>query len=298
MRNLTEPRVAEDAASGGPSPRVLLLCVTSAEEAREGLAQDLDTLPPAPFGERGAIVNADPLLAVVAPVPSGGALERPGVADLVAYNRLIESVHGRCTAIPVRFGSVFSDEAGLRAHLLEHAAAYLRLLAELRGSIEVCVRLQLPAPAPPSTSDGSADASATSRSGAAYLRARQAQLALARQQEALVAREGEWLRSALAGLVRACRIEPAVAVARSDQKPALSVSCLLDRGALDALRQRVRELTSESGRALSLHGPFPPYSFVQLPSAPGTPEARPGAGSDSGPQTRDDTRDEARAEKR
>lgn len=277
--------VAEDATSGAPAPRLLLLCVMSAEEARACPALDQEPLPPAPFGQRGAIVAADPLLAAVAKVPSSGALERPGVADLVAYNRLIESVHSRCTAIPVRFGCVFTDEADLRAHLVEHAAAYVCLLAELRGAIEVCVRMRLPVPASPATGPGPAGESAPSRSGAAYLRARQAELAQARQHQELVAREGEWLRSALLGSVRACRVEPAVAVARSDQAPALSVSCLVERGALAALQERVRELASQSGRGLSLHGPFPPYSFVHLTPAPQTTDARagasPGAGSDS-----------------
>lgn len=276
--------MTEDPASRGPASRLLLLCVVSAQEARACLS--LDELPPAPFGQRGAIVAADSLLAIVAPVPGGGALERPGVADLVAYNRLIESVHSRCTAIPVRFGSVFSDEDGLRTHLAEHAAAYLRLLAELRGSIEVCVRLQLPAAVPLPTSAEPQGASAPSRSGAAYLRARQTQLAQAQRQEALVAREGEWLRSALAGHVLACRVEPAVAVARSDQSPALAMSCLLHRGALDALRQRVRELTSESDRALSLHGPFPPYSFVHLGLPSDRPDVSPEAGSEDGTERR------------
>jgi hypothetical protein len=64
------------------------------------------------------------------------------------------------------------------------------------------------------------------------------------------------------------------------------VSCLLDRGALEALRQRVRELTSESGRALSVFGPFPPYSFVHLTPPAARPDVSPEAGSDSGTEKR------------
>ena len=265
----------------------------------------LAALPEGPFSQRCELLTAASLTAVVTPLrgrtgaaPAAGAapavqIEHPRVVDLVAYGRLIDHFHARCTTIPIRFGCVLSDRAAVERHLGERAADYQRLLAELDGAVEVAVRMPLqpapaastPPPAPPAPPGVGVGVGVGVGAGTAYLRAQQARLAQEQQRTAHAAREAEWLRAALAAGTRAQAFslkplaltprpgEPATApVPPVPPVPTISVSLLVERGRLPALRQRVSELAAERAaalriepeRALTLHGPFPPYSFVQL----------------------------------
>ncbi|MFO0579361.1 MAG: GvpL/GvpF family gas vesicle protein [Polyangia bacterium] len=250
-------------AEGGARP---LLCCVIAASSRSLL--DEATLPEGPFGERNAQVEAASLIAVVTPLRGSAGVaqvERPRVADLVAYGRLIEHVHDRCTTLPIRFGCLFEDTAAVAQHLVDRAADYGRLLTELQGAVEVAVRMPV-RPADP-TDDPKTDA-AGAGAGAAYLRALRARLVKEQQREAHTVREAEWLRAALADGTRAqaVSLKPLAPAGKANEPaaPAVSVSLLIERGQLAALRQRVAELAAHSGRTLTLHGPFPPYSFVKL----------------------------------
>lgn len=243
--------------------RLLLCCVLDGEDAR-GLP--LAELPAGPFAQPALRIEAASLAAITCALPGAGELMRPRVAEVLAYSRLIDSVHQSCTTLPVRFGTVLAGHQAVQAHLAEHAAAYRRLLSELQGAVEVSVRLPLPAPTPEPPAEP--QPSSPGRSGAAYLRALQARHVQARQQEDTAAREAEQLAAALAPGTRAHVISaraPAAPNPRTEgQPPAVAVTFLLDRTALPGFRGRVAELAAESGRALTVHGPFPPYSFVQL----------------------------------
>lgn len=260
-------------AGDGAVARPLLCCVLAAQ-SRASL--DEAALPEGPFAHRAALLQAGPLLAVVAPLRSSTEVERPRVADLVAYGRLIDHVHARCTTIPIRFGTVLEDGAAVQQHLDERAADYLRLLAELHDAVEVAVRMTVPL-APPAAAPVPA---IPVGAGAAYLRAVKARLDQLKQQEGHAARQAEWLRAELAAGTRAQALSlkplvpPRAADAQREQRPeteaapqpepVVSASFLIARGALAQFQQRVAELAQRSGRALTLHGPFPPYSFVQL----------------------------------
>lgn len=268
-----------------------LLCCVLAASARGRL--DESALPAGPFGQRCELLTAASLIAVITPLRAGAddaasvvRVERPRVADLVAYGRLIEHCHERCTTIPIRFGCLFADRAAVEQHLVERAADYHRLLTELDGAVEVAVRMPLPLAQDATTTPPTAPAAPPGPgAGAAYLRALQARLGQEQQRAAHAAREAEWLRAALAAGTRAqaVSLKPLAPTPRPGEPaaPAVTLSLLVERDRLPALRQRIAELAAEraarlstglvpeSGRALTLHGPFPPYSFVQLePRAP------------------------------
>lgn len=213
------------------------------------------------FGYPCAVLSTTKLAAVVSRLPAELPLREPKTADLVAYSKVLESVHAQTTVVPLRFGSVLANEAAVRTYLTENTAAYEQLLARLHGTEELAVRVILPppeappqAPSPPPAAPGA---------GAAYLRARQQHHAQAEQQKAAGDRLANWLRNAL----MPCAISSQVGLIPQGDRLAVSAAFLIARGTAAALRQRVRELAAAESLKLIVSGPFPPFSFAELPPA-------------------------------
>ena len=82
-----------------------------------------------------AIVEHGDLAAVVSDVPVDQALGRR--ADLMAHERVVNSIAAETTVLPMRFGGVVSDDRAVIDELLaEHHDWFSRALAELDGCVE------------------------------------------------------------------------------------------------------------------------------------------------------------------
>jgi hypothetical protein len=162
---------------------------------------------------------------------------------VLAHARVVEALVERCAALlPARFGRGFRDEAALREAIEGRAAQLRDALAEVRGCVEVGVRVLAPEAAPP--------AGAT-ESGRAYMEAR---LARAEETERL-ARE---LHEPLAALARA-----ATRTVGATPRLLLSGAYLVEAAELDAFRRRVSELEATHAELTFVTtGPWPPYSFA------------------------------------
>jgi hypothetical protein len=161
---------------------------------------------------------------------------------VLAHARVVEGLVGRSAALlPARFGRGFRDEDALRDAIEGRAASLREALAQVRGCIEVGLRVLASETAP----------SPAAESGRAYMEAR-----LARAEEAdRLARE---LHEPLAALARG-----ATRTVGATPRLLLSSAYLVEPGELDGFRRRVGELEAAHPDLTFLTtGPWPPYSFA------------------------------------
>ena len=180
--------------------------------------------------------------------------------------------------VPFRFGTIFPNEAELRAFLTERERELEETLRRLAGAREWGVKGLLD----PDVADAAAAADdpqlaelaarAAESSGSAFF-----------ARKRLDADRAELLRAAAAELAESCH-ERLCACAReaavnAPQPPELSGYAmpmilngvyLVDRESEDELREALEELRSahgDRGLVLELTGPWPPYNFVRPASA-------------------------------
>jgi len=161
---------------------------------------------------------------------------------VLAHARVVEALVGRSAALlPARFGRGFGDERALDEAIRGRAATLREALAQVRGCVEVGLRVVGEEPSRP----------AEAPSGRAYMQAR---LARAEETERL-ARE---LHEPLAALARA-----STRTVAATPRLVLSGAYLVEPSEVEAFRRRVAELEAEHPRlTLVCTGPWPAYSFA------------------------------------
>jgi Gas vesicle synthesis protein GvpL/GvpF len=161
---------------------------------------------------------------------------------VLAHARVVEGLVGRSAALlPARFGRGFRDEDALRDAIEGRAARLREALAQVRGCIEIGVRVLAAETASPPPAE----------SGRAYMEAR---LARAAETERLACEVHE----PLAALARA-----ATRTVGATPRLLLSGAYLVEPAALDRFRGRVSELEAAHPDLTFLAtGPWPPYSFA------------------------------------
>jgi Gas vesicle synthesis protein GvpL/GvpF len=205
------------------------------------IAEELDELPDvrgveeAPLGRR-AVEGLD----LVISEHERASLETTEEAVL-AHARVVEALVGRSGALlPARFGRGFGDERALEEAIHGRAATLREALTQVRGCVEVGLRVvgEEPTPSP-------------AASGRAYMEAR-----LARREETeRLARE---LHEPLAALART-----STRTVAATPRLVLSGAYLVEPSEVEAFRSRVAELEAEHRRLTFVcTGPWPAYSFA------------------------------------
>jgi hypothetical protein len=206
------------------------------------IAEELDGLPEV-RGVDGAPLARRSVEGLDLVVSEHGSAELDASQEAVlAHARVVEGLVERSAALlPARFGRGFRDEDALREAITGRVGSLREALAQVRGCVEVGVRVLAPEAEPP----------AAAESGRAYMEAR-----LARNDEAeRLARE---LHEPLAALARA-----ATRTVGATPRLLLSGAYLVEPGALDAFRRRVSELEAAHPElSFVTTGPWPPYSFA------------------------------------
>jgi Gas vesicle synthesis protein GvpL/GvpF len=161
---------------------------------------------------------------------------------VLAHARVVEALVGRSGALlPARFGRGFRDDGALEEAIRDRAAALRDALAQVRGCVEVGVRVVGEAPTPPPSAP----------SGRAYMEAR-----LARTEA--TERLARGLHEPLAALARA-----STRTVAATPRLVLSGAYLVEPGEVEAFRSRVAQLEAEHPQlAFACTGPWPPYSFA------------------------------------
>lgn len=164
--------------------------------------------------------------------------------------------------LPVRFGTIYGNEARLREALVPHAAAFRADLDRVRGCVELGLRVMRK-----DAGRGMRDANFSSSriphplsltSGTAYLRARLE--AAKRERQAIAEAEAiaEQLHAALAHVAVAHLHRPL-----AGSRQLLTAAYLVERQHVSAFRDAVTAHALEQPMLrLLLTGPWPPYHFV------------------------------------
>ncbi len=191
-----------------------------------------------------------------------GSKATPGVAEVLAFAKVVEAFQHSRTVIPFRYGCCVADLSGARQLLEAHHREYDALLGELAGADEMGIRILLPRaerggnnqprPGNSNTSGLSCD------SGAAYLAARRERyLDLERtvlDQHDIV----DELCSSLSGLYLRHKVE----WHDSARNRFLSLYFLVPRALQSAFREAAGRFSSQRTTKVLLSGPWPPYNFV------------------------------------
>ncbi|MBO0729287.1 MAG: GvpL/GvpF family gas vesicle protein [Acidimicrobiaceae bacterium] len=160
-------------------------------------------------------------------------------AFLRQHDRVVTALMERCTVAPARFGTVFTDFAGLEGALLAQTPQLASALARVRGTVELAVR----------ASDCSEeltedDRPTTRQPGISYLRARR---------DAPLAR----LEAALAGRAKSTKV-------RSRGNGSMVAAYLVAAEDTGAFRDALLAVRAElPDLRVTLTGPWAPYSFVE-----------------------------------
>ncbi len=176
----------------------------------------------------------------------------PQLDDLVAYVKVVEAFNRCETVVPMRYGRRFPGLTEVQAWVRKSAAQLRTLLLRVDGCVEMGVRALLSETRAPASLARSA-AAAAARSGAAYLSARNLELALAQRCD----RTAQMVREELSGRFRECVAETGC----SGGGPMVSLYFLVERGRLHTFREAFGRIATAEA-ALMLSGPWPPYNFV------------------------------------
>jgi hypothetical protein len=178
----------------------------------------------------------------------------PSVASLLAYERVVETIHARQAVIPLRYGCVMEHASAVVRLLEDHRQEYGAQLARLLGMTEMGIRVLWPARAsvPPASPPSP---------GAAYL----ASLRNRYPSTDALDREERQLADRIAGLLSGCSAEQRREVSSSSQRRLLSLYFLTSKTGVERFRSEARKICPPSGAKILLSGPWPPYNFAGSP---------------------------------
>lgn len=195
------------------------------------------------MGERLDVVRSGSLAAVIGRPRKPPA---PTAAHLKKHDRVVRMLAEMLPALlPVRFGTCLDTTEELTFVLRSRERAFRSALALVRGRVQMTLRMADPGmPAAPDISLPGADTL-----GAAYLRARAAAAARAREVPGF-----EPVRHAVKRWVRDERVERRAGVA--------TVYHLVTRGSVDRYASAVERTARSAGLRIRIAGPFAPYAFA------------------------------------
>lgn len=180
------------------------------------------------------------------------ASRAPGEAELLDHHRVIQQVFERVPCLPARFGSVFADDAALRARLVEREDALATQLAQLGRRCELAITCAWREPA------ATAAPLAPAGSGRAYLERGLERTRGERRRE----RRAEEIAGRLLGELA---IERAFVRHRTCPRPAVAVSmsALVTRDEIDEVTSRLKRLGAQLPDVTTVvQGPWAPYTFA------------------------------------
>ena len=182
---------------------------------------------------------------------------RPTPESLWRHEEVVERLAESGPVLPVRFGSTFPSSEAVARLLRDHRDELRPALEQVRGRVELGVRVLWQPPDEPDARTQPAG-TATASSGRAYLERRLDEQRRADARRAVATQRAVAIHAPLAA--RAAADTFAVLV-----QPGLLLSAayLVDAGAVDDFRQAVERVAAASPDVEILcTGPWPPHSFT------------------------------------
>jgi hypothetical protein len=186
-----------------------------------------------------------------------------------AHHAVVAAVAARGPVLPLRFASLYLDEDRVHALLTDRRDDLHAALRRVAGRSEWGVKAYAAA-SPAGPSEPVEESGADTRPGVAYLRRRRADLTAREDARQAAAAAAERVHAGLCRLAAAGRRHPPQD-ARLSGKPhqmVLNGAYLVDDSRVDEFTAAVRTLAGRHpGVDLQLTGPWPPYSFADVPEA-------------------------------
>ncbi len=205
-------------------------------------------------GQPVFLVGKDGLRAAVSRIPSADLA--PAISRILAYEKVLESLHRRRAVIPLRYGSAFEKPSQILEFLEEHGQQYQALLRELEGCVEMGIRALF--------KKGERRRPTPELSGADYLAAQRDRYAkrdrLTVQQERIKKK----IQKLLSGLFVRSKMESSSIAGRQ----LLSLHFLVPKKSLTLFRKAFQGIGVPNSAKLLLSGPWPPHNFVTEGPAP------------------------------
>ncbi|MFD7135885.1 GvpL/GvpF family gas vesicle protein [Streptomyces sp. NPDC059894] len=230
--------------------------------SHSSLPQDMDGIgdPPRPV----RVLRQGELAAIVSDAP--GEL-RPKRRDLLAHQRVLDAAGADGVVLPMRFGNTSPDDDTVTTVLAERAEHFLERLAALDGRAEYNVKANHREEAVlrlvMAENDGIRSLAEANRKAGGGSHEQKIHLGelVAAAVRAREAADSELLQLALEPTARAVSVGP------QSTGWLANVSYLVDHGSAERFLAVVDELRREHPHLdLRVHGPLPPYSFVDTPS--------------------------------
>ncbi|MFH0515770.1 GvpL/GvpF family gas vesicle protein [Streptomyces sp. M41] len=228
------------------------------------------------------------LIAVVSTVPEADFAEEPLRAHLEdldwltatarAHQQVIDALTVVTTPLPLRLGTVFRDDSGVRTMMEAREEDFRRVLDRLEGRVEWGVKVyadvEPAASAEPAETAPAAEAAAPSEGAAAGAKAMSGRDYLRRRRTQTRAREDVWQRAAafagrlhetLSAFAEDSRLHAPqnAALSGATGQNVLNAAYLVPRGNSEEFVELVdREKDDSPGIRVELTGPWAAYSFT------------------------------------
>jgi hypothetical protein len=237
----------------------------------------LEGAPSVEEGRPVELVAAPPvgvLVSRVSPALFADANGEPGSdlawleAPVRAHQEVLERALAAGPVIPMRFGTVVSDEDALVAYVAERREGFTAALSDLAGKREWGVKVLADEERlrERMRADAGADEPTARSEGAAYLARKRTERLVAERLEADAAATAEQIHAALAAHAeRAARLTQTLAPPDERRRVLLNGAYLVDAerdGDFGAAVDDLGRSHAEAGISVTLSGPWPPYSFV------------------------------------
>ena len=246
--------------------KYLLYCITRTPP------EPPDTVLTGLGGNPVFLISCQGLSAVLSELPPAPGV--PGGRELLDYNRVIENFHFRHGAIPVRYGSCFSDMSHVHDLLQQQSGQYLVTLDELTGNLEMSIRLlfradqnhfeessfSLPA-ATHQDEKGAANGLLTGK-GRAFLAARKKYYGQTDQVSRCYTRATAYYSEVFS----ACCLRHVFET--DEENSLLSLYFLVPGLRVEHFRETFRGIVKEGKERIMMSGPWPPYNFAKLDHHP------------------------------
>lgn len=242
-------------------PQLLLYCI--------GESTPSVSYPDSPGidGEPIRIIESASLFAATSALSENGQdiSSAPTIPYLLAYGKVVQNFAERFTVLPLRYGSLLESSESVKHLLLQNYQHYQKIIADIRGCVEMSIRIFCEAPEQFQQTQDTRDASGLA-AGRSYLAQRKSYYARQEQQT-------QEENKAIIEFVQACqglfvRYRSEVNLTRHPvfQIPLISLHFLLKKENEQPFRQALQTLKAKSPAQFVLTGPWPPYNFAEITS--------------------------------
>ena len=225
----------------------ILYCITAPQPNLAVLSKGIG-------GKPVSLIVEDSLAAAASLLPKRELT--PTIAHLLACEGVVEAFYRIQAVVPMRFGCIFDKETEIRHFLHEGRTEFHALLSQLKGMVEMGVRVM---PRQENGNNSHRVLSERSAAGTDYLETRRDYYAAVEREARNLEEIGRQICTSLSELLVRSREEPRTSAGGG----LFSLYFLIQRSSIDAFHRKISQIRPTLCREILVSGPWPPYNFVE-----------------------------------